>query len=464
MKEQKTNAAKILIIEKKKNIAKDIKNNLNKLGYEVTALLDSVDECIREIFKNKPDLIMLDTDLNRVTNNISFSDTIKEDFKIPIIYLIEYPEISVLKKDKITEPYEYLVKPINLKNLYSAIEITLYRERIDRKLRESEGIYRTIFENTGNATIFIEEDTTISLVNREFELLSAYSRDEIEGKKSWTEFIAEEDLEKMLEYHKLRRIDPAAAPRNYEFRFIDRYGIIKEIYMTADMIPGTKKSVASFMNISEQKRLESEIIRVSEQERQQIGNDLHDGLGPHLVGIKFMTNILKKKLEAKQLMSEAKDLEEINEHITQAINHTRQLVKGLSPVDIDADGLIFALDELLNNVERLYGIKCNFEHIKSVSIKENIVAIHLFLIAQEAVNNSIKHSKAKNITVELNEVNGEITLRVRDDGIGIEKLLDRRKGMGINIMKYRARIINSSLNIGQNDTGGTSVTCILKKN
>ncbi len=452
---------KILIVEEKTNIAKEIRSNLKKLGYEVTTILSSPDDAIREIFKNKPDLILMDAGSDIVSNNVEIALKIKEDFHIPIIYLTSYPEKYILKKAKLTEPFEYLLKPVNTKNLYSAVEISLYKDEIDKKLKESEGIYRTIFETTGNATIFIDSDTTVSLANREFEKLSGYTREEIEGKKSWTEFVTREDLDRMLEYHRMRRIDPTSAPRNYEFRFRDRYGEIKDIYMTTDMIPGTNKSVASFMNISEQKRLESEIIRISEQERQRIGNDLHDGLGPHLVGIKFMINLLEQKLVEKE-MDEVSKLQEIKELITQAINHTRQLVKGLSPVDIDANGLVFALADLSQNVEKVYGINCIFNHNSSITIKDNIVAVHLFLIAQEAVNNSIKHSRTKKINIDLNESGNIIILSVRDDGIGIEKLLDKRKGMGINIMKYRARIINSSLNIGQNDTGGTSVTCTLR--
>jgi len=292
-------SAKILILENISFIAKEIRSSMKRLGYEVTAVLQTEDECIREIFKNKPDIILIDTGLNDGVSGFEIADNIKKNFGIPVIYIASEFDYQYLTRRKKLEPYEYVIKPVNEKNLYSSVEISLHRDRMDRKLRESEWTYRTIFENTGNATIFIEEDTKISLANREFEQLSAYNRDEIEGKKSWTEFISPEDLDRMLEYHRLRRIDPSAAPRNYEFRFIDRFGDVKDIYMTADLIPGTRKSVASFMNITEQKRLESEIIRISEQERHQIGNDLHDGLGPHLVGIKFMANLLKQKLEIK---------------------------------------------------------------------------------------------------------------------------------------------------------------------
>jgi len=130
------------------------------------------------------------------------------------------------------------------------------RKQTGQQLRESELRYRTIFEATGTATVIIEEDTTLSMVNTEFEKLSGYSRKELEGKKSWTEFVAKDDLDRMKEYHRLRRVDPSVAPTNYEFQFIDRQGNWKDTFLTISMIPGTKQSVASLLDITERKRAE----------------------------------------------------------------------------------------------------------------------------------------------------------------------------------------------------------------
>ncbi len=342
------------------------------------------------------------------------------------------------------------------------IEMEKKQEDILKALNESENLYRTIYETTGNATICIEEDTSISYANREFEKLSGYCRKEIEGNMSWTDFFAPEDLARMKDYHRLRRIRPEAAPRNYESHFIDRYGNIKDVYATLNMIPETSRSVASFTDITEQKILESEIIRISEQERRQIGNNLHDGLGPHLVGVKFMMNLLEQKLERKKI-KEVKDVKEINALISEGIDHTRRLVKGLVPVDIDADGLIVALEDLVMNIVKVFNIECTFEHRENLPVNDNIAATHLFLIAQEAVNNAVKHSRAQKIKISASGEKGLISLVIKDNGIGIEKLLDTTKGMGINIMKYRARLINATLDIRQNESGGTSVSCVMKK-
>ena len=135
----------------------------------------------------------------------------------------------------------------------------------EETLSESKVLYRTIFENTGTATIIGEDDTTIYLANTQFQNLSGYSKKELEGKKSWTDFIAEEDLAMMLQYHRLRRVNPQAAPKHYELRFHDREGAVRDIYITVDLIPGTQKSVLSFMDITELKRAEREVRELNEE-------------------------------------------------------------------------------------------------------------------------------------------------------------------------------------------------------
>ncbi len=128
----------------------------------------------------------------------------------------------------------------------------------EQKLQESEAMYRTFFENTGTGMLILEEDTTMSMVNTELERISGYSKMELEG-KSWTEFVAKDYLEKMKEYHRLRRINPEAVPRNYETQFIGKQGNVRDILLTISMIPGTGKSLVSFVDITEHKKAEREV-------------------------------------------------------------------------------------------------------------------------------------------------------------------------------------------------------------
>ncbi len=138
------------------------------------------------------------------------------------------------------------------------------RKQAENSLKRSEYLYRAIFENAGNAYILVHEDTTMILVNSEFERLSGYSKEEIEGKKSWTEFFIEGDLSRMREYHLLRRSGKGAVPRKYECRLKDKWNNIKDIAICVDMIPSTKESIASLHDITEHRQAER-ILQESQQ-------------------------------------------------------------------------------------------------------------------------------------------------------------------------------------------------------
>ena len=137
-------------------------------------------------------------------------------------------------------------------------DITGVREAREA-LRASEDLYRTLFENAGAATLICGEDMGICLVNSEFERLFGFSREEVEGRKKWTEFVAPGDVERMADYHRLRRVSPGTAPRKYEFQALDREGAVKCVRVTVDVIPGTTKSVASLLDITDFRRAEREL-------------------------------------------------------------------------------------------------------------------------------------------------------------------------------------------------------------
>ena len=132
------------------------------------------------------------------------------------------------------------------------------RRIIKKAQPPSENFYKTIFENTKTATAILGEDDTILLVNREFEELTGYTREEVEGKKKWTEFIARKDeLERMKEYRRLRLIDQLSVPQKYEFQLVDRKGQIKDIVTTVAKIPGKKQTLTTLLDITEHKRTEA---------------------------------------------------------------------------------------------------------------------------------------------------------------------------------------------------------------
>jgi diguanylate cyclase (GGDEF)-like protein/PAS domain S-box-containing protein len=150
------------------------------------------------------------------------------------------------------------------KSVVSMIDIT-ETKGIEKKLAQSEELYRTIFENTGTAMVIIEEDTVISLANSQMEKLTGYLTAELDNIKSWKEFIAPKDLDMMVYNHYLRRKDNGAAPASYEFQLIDRYGEFRDVLLNIAMIPGTNRSVASLIDITERKRSEQNLFAANEE-------------------------------------------------------------------------------------------------------------------------------------------------------------------------------------------------------
>ena len=177
-------------------------------------------------------------------------------------------EAVYIRMDGTPVPIESTVAPIQFKNKFAGLLILrdITRRKItEEKLRESEKWYRVVFETTGSATVLIEEDDTLILVNSEFVRLSGYQKEEIENKKKWTEFVVPEDLQKLRTQRTLRMQDPAKALRQYEFRFISRSGETFNIYATLDIIPGTRKIIASLTDITN--RIRSENLVKSSLER-----------------------------------------------------------------------------------------------------------------------------------------------------------------------------------------------------
>ncbi|HXT42410.1 MAG TPA: PAS domain S-box protein [Candidatus Angelobacter sp.] len=216
-------------------------------------------------------------------------------------------------------------------------------------------------------------------------------------------------------------------------------------------------------DITERKRLEREILEASNREQRRIGQDLHDGLSQQLAGIELMCGVLEQKLAVKA-RAEADRAGEIARHVREAIAHTRRLARGLSPVQLEANGLMSALQELAPNVERMFMIECRFQYDEPILIQNNAAATHLYRIAQEAINNAIKHGKAKKILIAFRTMGDKHCLLISNDGARFPGEAKQSQGMGLRIMEYRAGEIGASLQIQGGDGPGTTVTCAFDKN
>jgi two-component system, LuxR family, sensor kinase FixL len=215
-------------------------------------------------------------------------------------------------------------------------------------------------------------------------------------------------------------------------------------------------------DITERKRLEREILEITERERRRIGHDLHDGLCQHLAGIELMSQALEQSL-ARRAKAAAARGGEIARNVREAIRHTRGLARGLSPVTLESDGLMTGLQDLARNTADVFKVACDFECPQPVLVADQSAATNLFRIAQEAVSNAVKHGRARRILIRLASARGLLTLRVQDNGKGIpERMsLHQGEGMGLRIMQSRAGLIGGTLSVERNGGEGVTILCTL---
>jgi signal transduction histidine kinase len=261
----------------------------------------------------------------------------------------------------------------------------------------------------------------------------------------------------------------AAAGHRYSSEWIRIWDVIVRlmffglVMFAGSILKQQRDSIRARVELLERsQQLEREIIDISEREQQRIGRDLHDGVCQYLAAIGFTAAMLNRDLE-RESSSRAETAGEIANLIQDAAKRTRDLARGLSPVDRDEGGLESALDELAASTSKLAGISCSFICVGPVQIRDNARAVHLFRIAQEALSNATKHGQAKAVVIALEASDGVLSLRVSDDGIGFDPTYSERKGMGLNIMRYRARVLGGTLEIQSNSPAGTVATCTIAR-
>jgi signal transduction histidine kinase len=223
-----------------------------------------------------------------------------------------------------------------------------------------------------------------------------------------------------------------------------------------------QRTQALTWEMAERQRLEEEILKVSEREQRRIGHELHDSLCQHLTGTALAGQVLGERLAAKSL-PEAADAGKVVELVEEGITLARNLARGLYPVEMEAEGLMAAFQDLADHITKGARVRCVFECEAPVLVHDDAAATHLYRIAQETIHNAIQHGKPKRIGITLADQNGRVTLTVEDDGIGVPETSQKSGGLGIRIMAHRAAMIGGSLAVEPAPTGGTIVTCSIPK-
>ena len=224
----------------------------------------------------------------------------------------------------------------------------------------------------------------------------------------------------------------------------------------------TQRNIALQEEIAERKRIEKEMLEITQKEQRRFGSQLHDGLCQELAGILMFVRSLTQKME-KHNQFDVAELNKISILLDGAVNQARATARGLYPGELEDVSLMHMLEDLVARTQSLSGISCVFHCPGPVLISEHNIATHLYKIAQEAVSNAVKHSQSQLIEVGLAQNDGYVTLSVKDNGTGFIQAPSESMGIGLKIMKYRAHMMDARFQIESNEPHGVSLICTLKE-
>lgn len=328
------------------------------------------------------------------------------------------------------------------------------REALERRERE----LADLFEDASVGLLVTTSDGRILKANPALLAILESKADDCVGHK-----LAEFHDDRAALSGLFERLARRETLRNFQTSLHSHTGRVKEVLLDANAFWENGKIVHTrwfIRDITRRKQLEREVLAISERERCAFSRELHDCLGQQLSGIAYLSNVIRARL-ADQSSPEASEVARISKLLKEAIEETRRVSRGLSPIQPEPDGLGIALRELASHTCGVFGIECRFACSKSVQIVDYEAAAHLYRIAQEAVNNAIRHGRAQSISISLTQRHALTSLRISDNGKGIGALSPNRKGLGLRVMQYRAGLMQGTLSVRARPSGGTEVLCLV---
>lgn len=334
---------------------------------------------------------------------------------------------------------------------------------IEQKLRESEARARSILRTTVDAIITIDNRGSVRTFNKAAEDLFQYKSSEVIGenvKMLMPQPYRREHDDYIDNYHRTGHRKIIGIGREVTGKRKDGSTFPMYLAVSEVNVNNHRLYTGIIRDISEQRRLEQEVLRVSEHERHRIGQDLHDGLGQMLTGITLINKNIAASLrdEDHPLTDE---VDEITDLLKEADEYARGLSRNLVPVELDSSGLVAALQRLATNAERLFNIECELKNTLNIQFDDPTSLTHLFRIVQEATSNAVKHGNASKVQVDMQANDTQLTVKIEDNGTGFGPDWDQNKGLGVRIMKFRSRLIGANLEISDSSLGGAAIIVIL---
>ncbi len=345
------------------------------------------------------------------------------------------------------------------KNLLAEIR---ERRQAQTALGESEEKYRSLMESVPDPIVVYDMNGLVTYMNPAFTEVFGYAIEECLGKKMdyfvpkahWAETM--DAITLILEGKVIPRIETKRKAR--DGRLVD-VTVRGSVYLDKNGKP--MGMVVILRDVSEFKRLEKAVMETGEKERQAIGNDLHDDLCPHLIGIEGLVKVMKQKTDTS-FPGAGGLCDRISDLIKEGISKTRRLARGLCPVYFD-HGIVTALEDLVANTRMIHGVNCSLEMDIGLEVLDHMTTLNLYHIAGEAVRNAVRHGNADQVGIRMVCEDNQVELSIQDNGVGFDTRL-KSKGMGLMIMNYRAKMIGASLTVLSDSHSGTKVKLTMPDN
>jgi PAS domain S-box-containing protein len=459
---------KIFIVEDSIIVSLHLQRTLESEGYHVIGTASSGRAAIERIEQEQPNLVLMDIMLDGELDGIETATIVKNKFNVPIVYITALTDSGTIQRAKVTEPYGYLTKPFEDREIFTVIEIALYKFEAETRLKRSEERFFSTLKSISDGVITIDNQFTISYINPSAESVIEISGADCQGKSIFDVFKLKSQVTNEFP------VNPLQCELNTSTRIGIREGFMlvsnsgKEVpigEVSINHVVGiggnsaglviTFKDITDklerekLMEIIERKRLIAQ-IEGQENERRRIAKDLHDGLGQMLNAIKMNINIITQHAE------KARDL---NCLLDEAINETKRISENLLPSKIRDFGLATNLKSLCYEVEQSTQVPVAFHKLGEIRSLTNVVKINLYRIAQEAITNAVRHGNPSHIVVQISEEHGKLLMTIEDDGTGF-KLSAEDEALhqnGLINMRDRARILNGTVSIESDPNRGTVI-------
>ena len=471
-------AARILIVEDEGIVARDLRRSLERLGYQVVGLASTGEDAVTKAVEARPDLVLMDIRLGGSMDGVTAAQLIRKQQNLPVIYVTAFTDADTVNRAKVTEPFGYLLKPFEERELLAAIDMALYKHQMQKRLEDSERWLSATLRSIGDAVIATDPQGMIAFMNPVAERMTGWSQGDATGRpldqvfkvvresrRRSPENPAEEVLcEGVCEGPAngallLSRsngeipIDDGAAPIKD-----DRGNVTGAVLVFQDITHRKRAEDAVRASRDQLRALAARLQAVREEERIRIAREVHDELGQWLTGLRFDVADLTQRLPAGEPALREKAMA-IAEGIGKALRAVQTIAADLRPPVLDELGLAAAIEWQAQEFQRHYGIPCAV----TTDLKENAMsppcATALFRILQETLTNVARHAGASRVAVRLEETVDRLCLRIEDDGRGInESEITSPTSLGLMGIRERASMLGGTVRFEGRSGSGTTVT------